>query len=157
MLAATVIAGCGGGSSGGSTSTVVVTSSGTRPTTSTAHPGHTITTTRGAPAHEPATSTSTGAPAPGSTAALSPSPGGRLLRRYAGHGNARLGTIVVRSPGVLLWSARHRGIQIFTSNGFILVKSGAPSGAIRLSAGTYRGVRVASTAGWSIELRSRSA
>jgi hypothetical protein len=54
---------------------------------------------------------------------------------------------------VLAWSARHAGIQIFTSGGFILLKSASSKGAIRLSGGTYRGVRVASRAGWSIELK----
>jgi len=154
-LAASVLVGCGGGSSGGSTSTVVVTSPSAR-STSTAHPGHTTTTPKGAAPREPA-GTSTGVTAAGSAPATLPSPGGRLLGRYAGNGNARLGTIVAHSPSVLAWSAGHPGMQIFTSSGFILVDSNASSGAIRLSAGTYRGVRVAARAAWAIELRSRSA
>jgi hypothetical protein len=85
-----------------------------------------------------------------------PTSSGRLLRRFAGSGNTRLGTIVVSSPEVLVWQARHPAIQIFAANGFMLVSSDAPKGSIHLSRGTYRGVRVASRAGWSLELRSRS-
>jgi hypothetical protein len=68
----------------------------------------------------------------------------------------RLGTIVASSPEVLVWSVQHPTIQIFTTNGFILVSSGAPNGSIQLSRGTYLGVRVATHAGWLIELRARS-
>jgi hypothetical protein len=53
-----------------------------------------------------------------------------------------------------VWKARRPGIQIFTSNGFMLVNSRSLTGAVRLSRGTYRGVRVSSAAHWSVELRS---
>jgi hypothetical protein len=103
----------------------------------------------------PALRTPTRAAAPASLHRVSPSPGGRPLRRFAGYGDRSLGTIVVRSASVLVWNARHPAIQIFTAEGFMLVNSKLPNGAVQLSAGTYRGVRVASGAHWSIELRSR--
>ncbi|HEY3959158.1 MAG TPA: hypothetical protein VGL68_01470 [Solirubrobacteraceae bacterium] len=77
-----------------------------------------------------------------------------LLRRFAGSGNARLGTIVVRSPQVLQWRTARGPIQIFAASGFMLVNSSSPSGSIHLSRGTYRSVRVAAHTSWSIELRT---
>ena len=103
-----------------------------------------------------AAATPEGASAGASTQHLSPSAGGRLLRRFAGFGNRSLGTIVVHSLGVLEWNALRRPIQIFTMRGFMLVSSKAAHGTILLSPGTYRGVRVASASAWSIELRSWS-
>jgi hypothetical protein len=67
-----------------------------------------------------------------------------------------LGTIVVSVPSVLIWHAQRAPIQIFTSSGFLLVQSATANGNVRLAKGTYRGVRVASHAGWSIELRTRA-
>lgn len=101
-------------------------------------------------------SNQTTAPALNSTQGAPPPVGGRLLRRFAGSGNTRLGTIVVSSPAVLVWRAQHPAIQIFTAKGFTLVSSHASSGSIQLSRGTYPGMRVASRARWSIELRARS-
>jgi hypothetical protein len=157
LLGVTLLAGCGGGSSpagsagsnqttapsGGSTSTVAGTSAGTSNTASTAHPAH-------APVQ------STKAPAPNSTQGAAPRVGGRVLRRFSGSGNTRLGTIVLSSPAVLVWSAQHPAIQIFTAKSFMLVSSHAFSGRLQLSRGTYPGIRVASRARWSIELRARS-
>ncbi len=157
VFAAVLLAGCGGSSStGGSTQTVVVTSASTPHTTTTAHPGRVATTSTGATTPTGATKTSTGAAAPGSSHSTSSLPGGHLLRRFAGFGNTRLGTIVARRESVLVWNAQHPPIQIFTSSGFVLVNSMSPNGSIQLSGGSYQGVRVASHAGWSIELRSAS-
>jgi len=151
LFATTIYAGCGGSDSASdSTKTVAVTSAGKRGTPPAAR------SAQGTAAPRSSTSRSTTGPTPGSTPGTSPSPGGRLLRRFTGDGNAWLGTIVVHSPSVLEWSAQHPAIQIFTSNGFMLVNSKAPKGSIRLAGGTYRGVRVASHASWSIELRSLS-
>jgi hypothetical protein len=63
---------------------------------------------------------------------------------------------VVSVPTTLVWRVDHPPIQIFTSSGFMLVNSQAASGTIRVSRGTYHGVRVASGEGWTIELRSQS-
>lgn len=161
LFAAALLAGCGGGGSSGTTETVVVTSGGVHtanPAKSPSSTTHTVQTTSTA-GRIPTTASTTPspvAPTPSPTKAASAAPSGRLLRRYAGNGNTQLGTIVVRSPSTLVWKAEHPPIQIFTAKGFILVNSTAPSGVTRLSRGTYRGVRVASHAGWSIELRSRS-
>jgi len=64
--------------------------------------------------------------------------------------------LVVSARTLLVWSADHPRIQIFTSKGFMLVNSSSPTGTVRLSRGTYRGVRVSSPARWSVELRSPS-
>jgi hypothetical protein len=84
----------------------------------------------------------------------SPSPGGRLLRRFTGYGNGRLGTIAVHASSLLSWRATQPHIQIFTVNGFMLVNSRSTTGTVRVSRGTYRGVRVSSAARWSVELRA---
>jgi hypothetical protein len=154
VLVVEVASGCGSSSkttsSESSNSAAVPSTSSTAPkqTTSGAQSGTT----------QPAQSatTSTGASTPTSIHRSSPPPSGRLLRRFTGYGNSQLGTIVVPSSSALLWSARHTPIQIFTSSGFMLVNSKAASGSVRLSRGSYRGVRVASHAGWLVELRSRS-
>ncbi len=163
LFAFALLAGCGGGSSStGTTDTVVVTSGGARTTNSTQSPSsttHTAQTTQttSTAGKIPTTASTTPAPSgsvPSPTKAASTAPSGRLLRRYAGNGNTQLGTVVVRTPSTLAWKAQHPPIQIFTAKGFILVNSTAPSGVTRLSRGTYRGMRVASHAGWSVELRT---
>jgi hypothetical protein len=166
LFAVALLAGCGGGGgSSGTTDTVVVTSGGThtaKPAKSPSSTTHTTQTTQttSTPGNIPTTASTTPSPtgsAPSSTKAASAAPpGGRLLRRYAGNGNTQLGTIVVSVPSTLTWKAQHSPIQVFTSKGFILVNSTAPSGVTRLSRGTYRNMRVASRAGWSLELRASS-
>jgi hypothetical protein len=170
LLAVALPAGCGGGRSSGTTDTVVVTSgvthtasrpesnpsttthaAGTAGTASTA--GKIPTTASTTPS---STTPSSSASAPSSTKVSSAAPSGSLLRRYTGNGNRQLGTVVLSSPSTLAWKAQHPPIQIFTAKGFIIVNSTAPSGVTRLSRGTYRGLRVASHAGWSVELRSSS-
>jgi hypothetical protein len=154
-LAVTVAAGCGGAGHTGSS-----VASQTTAASATAASGASTTDTSTAPSVKtsgaqptPTTATPSGAAStPGQPAP--PSPGGQVLRRFAGYGNGRLGTLVVHARSVLVWNARHPGIQIFTSNGFMLVNSRSPTGAVRLSRGTYRRVRVSSAAHWSVELRS---
>jgi hypothetical protein len=155
LIAVTIVAGCGGSSNTGSTAgsttaaAAVTSTSGKSTTTTAAGASGTATS---APAHPAAT----GASAPTSVQPGSPSPGGRLLRRFTGSGNGRLGTIVAPAGSRLLWSVHHAGVQIFTSNGFMLVNSHFPAGAVRLSRGTYRGVRVSTAGSWVIVLRSAS-
>jgi hypothetical protein len=159
-VVAILFAGCGSSSSAGSTEAVTTTST-TNANTATA-PSTTTTATT------PGVSTGTQAKPPADTSKAStgasnssvppaaPSSGGRLLRKFAGSGPERLGTVVVSVPSTLVWRADHPPIQIFTSSGFILVNSHAASGTIQVSRGSYRGVRVASSEGWTIELRSQS-
>jgi hypothetical protein len=122
-------------------------SSRTRPT-----PAHASTSAK-APAGSTTPTTTSG---PKTIHRAASTPGEEALRRFAGSGNTRLGTIVVRSPQVLEWRTARGPIQIFAANGFMLVNSSSPSGSIHLSRGTYRSVRVATHANWSIELRSRA-
>ncbi len=162
LLAAALLTGCGegGGSAAstragataaaaGSTSTNTVSrsSTGASKAASTARPGPSS-----AKASKAAGANQTAA----NPTARTPPPGGSVLRRFAGSGNTRLGTIAVGSTEVLVWKAQHPSIQIFTARGFMLVSSGAPSGSVQLRRGAYQGVRVATHAGWTIELRARS-
>jgi hypothetical protein len=162
LLAGASLAGCGGGSSGtstqartptsgsgaGSTNTATASSTGASKTASTARP---------APAPAKASKVPTPKPAAPDSTVQAPAPvGGRLLRRFTGSGSTRLGTIVASSSQVLVWKTQHPAIQIFTANGFLLVSSRTSSGSVVLRHGKYTGVRVASRAGWTIELRARS-
>ena len=153
LLAAVLVTGCGSSSQSSASATSATpadqTTGATAPSQKATPGGST-----GAQAQVPGTST--GASGHATAPAPSPPTGGRLLRRFAGTGNGRVGTIVVSAPSTLVWRARRSGIQIFTSSGFMLVNSPSTTGAIRLSHGTYRDVRVASGAGWLIELRSAS-
>lgn len=171
-VTAMLLAGCGGGSSSTSSgASAATTSSG--PAIVAAGKGESgsaraksgaSSRTRSTPARAASTSArATHAPAtpakipgPATTHRAASAPGNGVLRRFAGSGNTQLGTIVVRSPQVLEWRTARAPIQIFAANGFMLVNSPAPSGSIHLSRGTYRSVRVATHASWSIELRSRS-
>jgi hypothetical protein len=155
LLAAILLAGCGGsGSSSAVTNTVVVKTAGAQGASSTAQSTSASTPGGVQSGGSASTSTSSGSSTSGTghTAALPVS--GHLLRRYSGTGNTRLGTIVVHSSSVLVWSAQHAPIQVFTSTGFILLNSSSLTGSTKLSGGTYRGVRVASHAGWSLQLRT---
>jgi hypothetical protein len=100
------------------------------------------------------TSTSGGTTASTPLHSPTPTPGGRLLRRFSGYGNGRLGTIAVHARSLLSWRAGQPHIQIFTATGFMLVNSRSTTGTVSLSRGTYRGVRVSSAARWSVELRA---
>ncbi len=159
-VAAILFAGCG--SSTSSSSTGAVTTATTSASTATASSTTTTATapdvSTGAQGKAPANTSkaSTGASSSGSAPPPAPSASGRLLRKFAGSGPERLGTVVVSVPSTLVWRADHPPIQIFTTSGFILVNGQAASGTIRLSRGTYRGVRVASREGWTIALRSQS-
>jgi hypothetical protein len=73
--------------------------------------------------------------------------------RYAGNGDKAIGAMVIKTPVTLTWSAAKPKIQVFTRSGFVLVNSTKSSGSVRISQGTYRGVRVASRGSWTITLR----
>jgi hypothetical protein len=90
--------------------------------------------------------------APASTP-LSAVAAGEVLRVLAGDGNARLGSLSERRPVVVEWRSTHP-VQIFTARGFLLLASPSPHGRIRLSGGTYRGLRIATAGRWRIALRS---
>jgi hypothetical protein len=158
LLAAALLVGCGSGSSTTSTRTITSTTAPTV-TVSTSSTGASKTTSTVRPGPLPAKASKAKTPsttAPGSTTTAPAPANGSVLRRFAGSGNTKLGTIAVSSQEVLVWGAQHPPIQIFTAKGFILVSSGQSSGSIKLSRGTYAGVRVATRAAWSIELHTRS-
>ena len=154
LLAVVALAGCGSSSSAGTASqtTAASTTSASTTSASTTSPSSTGASNTASKAAHGSAKTSTIA----TTEAAKPQVGGRLLRQFTGSGNTRLGTVVVSSPQVLVWSAQHPPIQIFTAHGFMVVSSHAPSGSVQLSQGTYQGLRVATHGSWSIELRSRS-
>jgi hypothetical protein len=152
VLAISIPAGCG--SSGSSSTSTAGSQNAAAPAAGAtgASAGTPATTAKTqAPGKPGTTSTTAGAP---STPSPSPAPEGRLLHRFSGYGNGRLGTLVASGQTLLLWNAGHPRIQIFTSKGFMLVNSSSQTGTVRLSRGTYRGVRVSSPAHWTVELRS---
>ena len=155
LLAVSVPVSCGGSSQ---SATTAASQNGANPAKSA-----TATSATGAPASASGSTSSTPtaqstsggtASTPPHPASPSPSPGGRLLRRFTGYGNGRLGTIAVHASSLLSWRATQPHIQIFTANGFMLVNSRSTTGTVRVSRGTYRGVRVSSAARWSVELRA---
>jgi hypothetical protein len=165
LLAA--LAGCGEGS-GGSTQASVPSASSTGASTATVHTGSTGAAKTSTSSSKATTSSSSQAPAKGaktaapgssthsSDTATSRPTSGPVLRSFAGSGNTRLGTISVSSSELLVWSAQRAPIQIFTTNGFILVSGRTRTGSVRLARGTYAGVRVATRGGWSIQLHALS-
>lgn len=167
LLATVVLPGCGEGSSGStqastpassiaaSTVTVQTSSTGAAKTTTSSSKA----TTSSSSAPTPAKGANTAAPdssTHGSSTVTSPPASGPVLRSFAGSGNTHLGTISVASPELLVWSAQHTPIQIFTTNGFILVSGRTSTGSVRLARGTYAGVRIATRAGWSVQLHALS-
>ena len=54
---------------------------------------------------------------------------------------------------VVEWRSTH-AVQLFTDRGFQLLSSQSPRGRIRLAAGRYRGLRIATVGPWRIALRS---
>lgn len=80
-------------------------------------------------------------------------PAGKVLRTLRGRGNAGIGSLSERVPVVVDWRSTH-AIQLFTDRGFLLLSSQSPHGRIRLAAGRYRGLRIATAGRWRIALRS---
>jgi hypothetical protein len=158
LLVVCALGGCGGGGATGSASASGKPVTQSPGPTSTVPQGTTSSSSgsRSSSSARHSTAKPTHAQAPGSTGFAPPRLGGRSLRRFEGSGNTRLGTIVVSSPAVLAWTAERPAIQIFSAGGFLIESGHAHSGAVGLARGTYRGVRVASRSGWSVELRTRS-
>ncbi len=166
-LAVAALAGCGEGS-GGSTQASAPPASSTTASTATAQRSPTGTGSASTGSSKASGGSSSTAPASGaksstsgagthtSSTAAPPAASGPVVRSYAGSGNTRLGTISVSSPELLVWSAQRVPIQIFTTSGFILVSGRTRTGSVRVARGTYTGVRVASRAGWSIQLHALS-
>lgn len=158
-VALAALAGCGEGSSNGSTQASAPPASSTAASTATAQTTSTDaskTVTSSTSAQAPAKTAPPGSSTQSSSTAKLPPASGPVLRSFAGSGNTRLGTISAASPELLVWSAQHTPIQIFTINGFILVSGRTRTGSVRLARGTYAGVRVATRAGWSVQLHALS-
>jgi hypothetical protein len=154
-LGAILLASCG---SGGSSSTLTTRTEQARTTTGATATASSATTSRPSETSPRSTTRSTphSAPAPASAPRVATSPGERLVRRFRGHGQQPVGTIVLGSPAVLAWSSSSPSMQIFTSKGFLLVNSKTRGGTVGLSKGKYKGVRVASPGSWTIVLRRKS-
>lgn len=85
----------------------------------------------------------TAAPRPGAT-----------IKVISGTRNAQIGTLAETTSVVLAWTASEGPIQIFTSQGNLLLSSHARNGTIRLAAGQYRGLHVASPGAWTLRLHA---
>jgi len=150
VLAALTIASCGSEHKQPTTSTTTTTPATAPASTSRAHTTSTTAPKSGA-SHTAAPAATSSSPA----ASAPSSPSGQVAtgRSYTGRGNRAIGTITLRSPVTLTWSTTKPKIQVFTSLGFVLVNSHKTTGSIKLSKGTYRGVRVASPGTWTVLLR----
>lgn len=71
---------------------------------------------------------------------------------FAGHGSARIGTLRLASGRILTWRTAAAPIEIYTSRGFLLLRSAARHGSVRVLKGTYRDVRVVCSGQWSLHL-----
>jgi len=94
----------------------------------------------------------------GGRAAATPRPpvirAGRTIRRFSGTGNAAIGTLSQKNAIVLQWSTSAPRFQLFTAQGFLILDSHARAGRLRLAAGDYSRLRVASPARWTLLLRA---
>lgn len=79
---------------------------------------------------------------------------GATIRTITGSDNATIGTLAESTSVFLVWTASDGPIQIFTSQGNLLLSSHAPSGKIRLAPGRYSGLRVASQGAWTLTLHA---
>jgi len=79
---------------------------------------------------------------------------GRTIRSISGTGNRAIGSLSEGKPIVLQWSTSGQHIQLFTAQGFLLLDSHARDGRVRLAAGDYSRLRVASPARWTLLLRA---
>lgn len=90
----------------------------------------------------------------GSDAATGMPQPGAIIRTITGTHSATIGTLAEGRSIVMVWTASEGPIQIFTSQGNLLLSSHAHSGTIRLAEGQYHGVRVASPGAWSLKLHT---
>jgi hypothetical protein len=102
-----------------------------------------LVTIRPSSANHPAADVQTGTPRPGAT-----------IRTITGTHNATIGTLAEGRSVVLVWTASEAPIQIFTSQGNLLLSSHARDGTIRLAEGRYHGLRVASPGAWTLRLHT---
>ena len=79
---------------------------------------------------------------------------GATIRTITGTHSATIGTLAEGRSIVMVWTASEGPIQIFTSQGNLLLSSHAHNGTIRLAEGQYHGVRVASPGAWSLRLHT---
>jgi hypothetical protein len=79
---------------------------------------------------------------------------GATIRVITGTHNANIGTLAEGASVFLVWTASAAPIQIFTSQGNLLLSSHARTGRIRLAEGQYRGLRVASPGAWTLRLHA---
>jgi hypothetical protein len=79
---------------------------------------------------------------------------GATIRVISGTRNAQIGTLAEPTSVFLVWTASEAPIQIFTSQGNLLLSSHARNGKIRLAPGQYHGLRVASPGAWTLRLHA---
>ena len=79
---------------------------------------------------------------------------GATLKVINGTSNTTIGTLAERTSVFLVWTASEGPIQIFTSQGNLLLSSHARNGKIRLAAGTYGGLHVASPGAWTLRVHA---
>lgn len=89
-----------------------------------------------------------------STSLLPRIPAGQVIASYSGTGNGKPRSLSEANTTVLEWSVGSPPIQIFVSRTFLLVRSTARTGRVRLLPGRYPGVQVVTKGHWTIRLRA---
>jgi hypothetical protein len=107
-----------------------------------------------APASQTAAGTSLGHPGTLTQPAAPSIAAGRLVRVFAGTRNAGIGSLSAKTSLVVGWNAARPPIQIFSRQGILLLSSDRRTGRVRLGAGEYRGLRIATRGHWAIQLRA---
>ena len=81
-------------------------------------------------------------------------PAGRVIASYSGTGNGPAWSLAEAKPTVLEWSVGSPPVRITVSRTFLLVRSTAKTGRVRLLPGHYPGLRVLTAGSWTIRVRA---
>ena len=79
---------------------------------------------------------------------------GGSVRRFAGDGTRRLGTIALEGPSLLTWRTTAGGFAIRVDGAPTPINSQSMRGSTAVSAGRYRNVEVVASARWTMTLRT---
>jgi hypothetical protein len=78
---------------------------------------------------------------------------GPVIKSFTGNGGRAIGSLAEKQTIVLQWKTSAPTIQLFTSQGQVLVDTHSPVGSVRLSQGRYSGLHVATPGRWTVQLR----
>lgn len=78
---------------------------------------------------------------------------GRTLKTLSGTGDTFVGALSEAKPVVIVCRSAHP-FNILTASGFVLLAGQSGQTLVRLTAGTYKGLRIVTAGSWQISLRS---